>query len=107
MLLDSTPLVGPDGAYCTAMGWTDGRLFCPVRMEGEADRLACENWRVGQAEDTGRPGPTWRRNGRFCTGPQSGCENYAENPYQLVVYASGTYTACAQNGACGELVVTR
>ena len=32
--LDSTPLVGPDGAFCAAIGFTDGRLFCPVRAEG-------------------------------------------------------------------------
>lgn len=105
-LLDSTPLVGPDAAFCAAVGYTDGRLFCPVRGEGSVERVPCENWRVGNARDTGRPGPTWTRDGRYCTGPSSGCEN-AENQYQLLVYASGVYQACAENGACGRLTVTR
>ena len=106
-LLDSTPLVGPDAAFCAAIGYSDGRLFCPVRGEGSSERVPCENWRVGNADDTGRPGPTWTRNGRYCTGAASGCENYADNQYQLIAYASGVYQACAQNGACGRVQVDR
>lgn len=106
-LLDSTPIVGADAVFCAAIGYTDGRLFCPVRGENSPERVPCETWRVGVAKDTGRPGPTWTHNGRYCTGPSSGCENYSENQYQLLVYASGTYRACAENGACGEVTVTR
>jgi hypothetical protein len=98
--LDSTPIVGPDGAYCAEIGFTDGRTLCPVRPEGAADREACENWRVGKAADTGRPGPTWRKaDGSFCTGPASGCENHGSQQYSLYTYVPGTYVVKAENGA--------
>ena len=105
--LDSTPLVGPDPAYCAKIGFTDGRANCPVRPEGHPERQACETLLVGVAVDTGRPGPTWRRDGAFCTGPTSGCENEPQNQYLLRAIAGGTYTACAQNGVCGEQLVER
>jgi hypothetical protein len=100
-VLDATPMVGPDIPYCTSIGFTDGRSICSVRPEGAEDRLACENWRVGKAKDTGRPGPTWTKgDGTYCTGPESGCENVPENQYQLVVYRrSGNYVVRAENGA--------
>jgi hypothetical protein len=105
--LDSTPLVGPDAAYCAAIGYTDGRSSCPVRPEGHPERSACETLLVGVAVDTGRPGPTWRRDGSLCTGPVSGCENDPENQYLLRAMEAGTYTACSQSGVCGEQVVDR
>lgn len=100
--MDSTPLSGPDANYCYAIGFTDGRRYCPVRPEGHPERVACENWAVGKALDTGRPGPTWTRADAFCTGPESGCENHPENQYQLNVYKYGVVLACVQNGVCGE-----
>jgi hypothetical protein len=107
-LLDSTPIVGPDAAFCQAIGYSDGRAFCPVRMEGSPERSACEAWRTGAAEDTGRSGPTWRRNGAFCTGAEgNGCQNSPDNQYGLFAYRSGTYTACAANGICGTVQVQR
>jgi len=97
--LDSTPLVGPDTAYCAAIGYTDGRSWCPVRMPGTPDRVACETWRVGTAKDTGRPGPTWTKgDGSFCTGQSSGCQNSPDNQFQLWVHAGGPYVASAANG---------
>jgi hypothetical protein len=104
--LDSTPLVGPDSDYCARIGFTDGREYCPVRPEGHPEREACEAWRVGTALDTGRPGPTWRRDGSFCTGAGD-CENHPDNQYFVKAFASGTYQACARNGACGEIEVDR
>ena len=100
-VLDSTPLVGPDIPYCASIGFTDGRSICSVRPEGAEDRVACENWRVGKAKDTGQPGPTWTRgDGTFCTGPESGCERIPENQYQIFAYqSSGTYVVSAENGA--------
>jgi hypothetical protein len=107
--LDSTPLVGPDLAYCTAVGFWDGRSLCPVRPEGSPERVPCESWAVGTARDTGRPGPTWTREpgGTPCTGPDSGCANHPQNQYQLLVYRGGTYRATAKNGAYGEVFVDR
>jgi hypothetical protein len=98
-VLDSTPMVGPDPYYCGLIGFTDGRTICPVRPEGAEDRAACENWAVGKAKDNGQPGPTWTRNGNFCTGPESGCERIPENQYQIFAYQSGTYVVSAENGA--------
>lgn len=106
-VLDSTPLVGPDPEYCRKIGFTDSRSFCPVRPEGNPERSACELYAVGRAKDTARPGPTWYRAGRFCTGPPSGCENNGENQYLLNVYAGGTYEACAANGVCGQVEADR
>jgi hypothetical protein len=105
--LDSTPLVGPNVAYCATIGYTDGRENCPVRPEGHPEREACEAWAVGTAVDTNRPGPTWRRNGGLCTGPGSGCENHSENQYLLKAYLSGAYEACTRDGVCGEHDVDR
>jgi hypothetical protein len=111
--LDSTAIVGPNGAYCLEIGYTDGRIFCPVRIEGSPERIACETWRVGYAKDTGRPGPTWilKTNadpaGHHCTGPASGCENHPTNQYNLWAYSGGTYVMCGQNGACGSVIVER
>jgi hypothetical protein len=105
--LDSTPLVGPNPEYCTSIGFSD-RTICPLRPEGAADRVACENWRVGVAKDTGRPGPTWTKaDGGYCTGPDSGCANSPDGQYQLWVYLSGTYRVAAENGADCTLDVVR
>ena len=104
--LDSTPQV-VDREYCAKIGFTDGRSFCPVRPEGHPERAACELYAVGRAQDTNRPGPTWYFNGAFCTGKASGCQNHPDNQYQLRIYVSGTFKACARNGVCGEVAVDR
>lgn len=106
--LDSTPMVGPDCAYCAAAGFDDGRCLCPVRPHGAKDREACENWSVGIARDTGRPGPTWtKEDGTHCTGIASGCANSPESQYQLFAYRGGTYKVEAANGASCAVVVER
>jgi hypothetical protein len=105
--LDSTPLVGPDGKYCATIGFTDGRSVCPVRPEGNPQRSACELYAIGRAKDTGRPGPTWYKDGQLCSGRAGGCENHPDNQYLLVAYSAGTYSACANNGTCGEVVVDK
>ena len=103
VLLDSTPLVGPDVAYCRLIGYTDGRSFCPVRPGGSPERLACEAMRVGRAADTGRIGPTWTIDGRPCNGsPGNGCVN-AANQFQVYAYGTGTFRACTASLACGQL----
>jgi hypothetical protein len=98
-VLDSTPMVGPDPYYCGLIGFTDGRTICPVRPEGAEDRAACENWAVGRAKDNGQPGPTWTKDGTYCTGLVSGCERIPENQYQIFAYQGGTYVVSAENGA--------
>jgi hypothetical protein len=107
--LDSTPIVTYDKEYCASVGFTDGRIHCAFRVDWSDERRACENWRVGDALDTGLPGPTWTRNGQYCTGLESGCAHHPENPYQILVYenGSGHYRVCAANGVCGEGDVTR
>jgi hypothetical protein len=106
--LDSTPIV-MDALYCQHFGFTTPD--CPVRPEGWSDREACENYRVGNALDTGQPGPTWTRidgpTPTYCTGPASGCQHAEENPYQLYVYASGTYKVQAQTGEPKILEIVR
>jgi hypothetical protein len=104
-ILDSTPLVGPDAAYCAEIGFTDGRLWCPVRPEGAPDREACEEYVMGFAKDSKRQGPTWYLNGELCTATK--CENHEDNQYLLYAYAGGRYEACAKNDVCGAVDVGR
>jgi hypothetical protein len=106
-VLNSTPLVGPDAAYCRQIGFTDGRLFCAVRPEGHPERLACETARVGRAADTGRAGPTWSANGKRCDGPDGGasCLNHPENQFLAFAYGAGRFRACAASGVCGEITL--
>jgi hypothetical protein len=101
--IDATPLVGPDGDYCRSIGFTDGRTICAVRPEGDPQRTECEAWAVGVARDTGRLGPTWTRNGEFCTGPESECDHEPANLFQLRVYTGGLIKACTDHMACGEI----
>jgi hypothetical protein len=107
VLLDATPLVGPDIEYCRTIGFTDGRAFCAVRPEGSSEREACEAALVGSAADTGRPGPTWSVDGRRCdgTGTTSGCVNHPDNQYLVYAYGAGVFRACAANGACGQITL--
>lgn len=106
-LLDSTPLVGPDGDYCRQVGFTDGRLFCAVRPDGHPERVACEAAVVGRASDTGRAGPTWSADGKPCNGPEGGtsCLNHPENQYMAYAYGAGAFRACAADGVCGEIAL--
>lgn len=109
--VDATPMVGPDAAYCAAIGYTDGRSICSIRPEGGPfdDREACENWRVGKARDTGRYGPTWTNEdtGGLCTGEASNCTNSPHTQYQVLVYRSGRFRATDQNGATGVVTIDR
>jgi hypothetical protein len=107
VILDSTPQVGPDWVYCRAIGYTDGRSFCPVRPDGHPERLACEAARIGRATDTGRVGPTWTANGQPCTGvkPGASCVNHGSNQFFVFAYGAGTFRACAQSGVCGSLTL--
>lgn len=104
LILDATPLVGPDDAYCRLIGFTDGRRFCPTRPEGSAERFACDAMIVGRAADTGRPGPTWRANGGACV-IDNGCENHPDNQFLAFAYGSGTFQACGASAICGTLVI--
>jgi hypothetical protein len=82
--------------------FTDGRPICPVGSEGDPQREECEAYAVRLAEDTGRPGRTWTRDDRFCTCPDSYCENSPHNQYKLLVYCGGLYKACARKRVCQE-----
>jgi hypothetical protein len=112
-ILDSTPRV-TNCAYCKEAGFVDGRCTCPLRPPEASDREACENWAVGIANDTGKPGPTWKHinedgSKNFCTGPESGCEHDPAGPYDLRVYNNGPglYRVCADSGVCGEVIADR
>jgi len=97
--LDSTPIVH-NLAYCTQVGFVN-RVDCPVRPEGHPEREACEEYAVGHADDTGRQGPTWYRNGLLCD--DDWCSNHPDNQYLLWIMSPGTYEACPQNFPCGSV----
>ena len=108
--LDSTPLVGPNPEFCREIGYTDGREFCPVRVEQDSERKACEAWVMGNAEDTGKPGPTWYYEWeQHCTDlAKDGCEHDPANPYSLRVLKPGWYQACHVGlDVCGEVRVDK
>jgi hypothetical protein len=106
-VLDATPLVGPDGAYCRLIGYTDGRLYCPLRPEGHPERSACEALQVGRATDTGRIGPTWTAGGRPCLGRtgETSCLNHPDNQFLVITYGTGSFQACIDGGICERVVV--
>ena len=104
--LDTTPLVGPDAAFCKQIGFTDGRRYCPPRAEGHPERQTCDGMLMGTASDTGRIGPTWNVDGYPCT-LDHGCENHVDNQFSAYAYKTGLYEACAENGVCGSVQVKR
>ena len=66
-------------------------------------------WIMGNAEDTGQPGPTWSRDFNFwCTTfAESGCEHNPDNPFSLFVQVGGHYQACRGEDICNDLLVER
>ena len=104
--LDTTPLVGPDADYCRKIGFTDGRRYCPPRVEGHPERPFCDGMLMGRARDTGRIGPTWTIDGSPCT-LDRGCENHPDNQFSVFAYKTGLYEACAESGVCGSVAVDR
>jgi hypothetical protein len=93
--------------FCRAIGYTDGRRFCPPRTEGGPDAQA--EIRVCNEQTVG-PMPTWPK--WFWNGvevPLEGLEGvvHHENPYNLLVRPAlhGTAQACGQNGVCGEFIL--
>jgi hypothetical protein len=110
-MIDSTPLV-TNANYCRRIGYSD-RSTCPLRVPGADDREACEQWRAGNAKDTGKPGPTWTvtlRDGTtsYCTGPTGPCEHFPDLPFDVKAYKGGVYRVCIESGeVCGKLTVDR
>lgn len=112
--LDATPLVGPDRNYCAAIGYTDGRRFCPTRPEGHPERGACDALIIGAAADTGRIGPTWTTvvgtEAKPCLKDATGatppyCENHPDNQFLVYGFGPGTFQACGYTGVCGEIFI--
>ena len=104
IILDTTPMVGPDAEYCKKIGFTDGRRYCPPRPEGHPERGQCDGLLMGRAKDTGRIGPTWTINGAPCV-YEYGCENHPENQFLSFSYKKGLFEACAESGVCGGLQI--
>jgi len=81
--VDATPKVGAregtgcvrDKAYCAAIGFTDGRGFCPPRQEGNPQRIACDR------EVTGG-GIAWTWNGSPIT--KEGEPGHVDNPEAML-----------------------
>jgi hypothetical protein len=91
--VNATPIVGPNAAYCAAIGYTDGRSLCAVRQEGDPQRQMCEAEVVGA--------PQWNGPGEV---------DPSGNPYLYRVRrgVGGTVTVCTSKAqqVCGSLVVT-
>lgn len=103
---DSTPLVGPDADFCKAIGYTDGRWYCPPRTEGGAEAQAeigaCNALVVGDPTNY----PAWYWNERLV--PSGGLDEgvvHDENPYHLLVRPElrGSIKVCSQSSVCGSV----
>jgi hypothetical protein len=113
-ILDTRALVGPDSAYCAAVGELGST--CVVRAETDPFAPSCQNLTVGRALDTQRYGPTWywvppgSTTPRLCLaagspGQDPGCKNHPSNQYFVLAFGPGTYSPCAANGVCGGFEV--
>jgi hypothetical protein len=108
LILDATPIVGPDPDYCEAIGYTDRRRYCPPRPEAHPDRAACDSLLMGRAEDTNRYGPRWFVNDRGCVNyavRPPFCVNHPENQFLVQAFGAGQYEACSRSGVCGGIRV--
>jgi hypothetical protein len=110
-ILNASPIVR-NADYCTAAGLA-GRTICNTRKEDAPERVACDNYLSGIA-DNGQPGPNWFQdidnNGKLvkCGEPGTHCDFKPENQYLLDVYAPGSYVACGGKGSpgtCGVCVL--
>ena len=107
-LLDSTPIVGPDAASAPRSATATAGSSVPCAARTAPSASPCETWRVGVAEGHGPAGPDLDAQRALLHQPgQRLRELQPTNQYQLLVYLSGTYRVCAENGACGEVTVTR
>jgi hypothetical protein len=106
-VLDSRAVVGPDAAYCGT--YSTGGQYCSTAPEGDPRAVPCDILVIGNAKDTGRPGPTWTWNQKPClpigsnAGGIQGCENHPDNQFLVIARGSGSYNACAANGICGGI----
>ena len=109
-VLDSRALVGPDTAYCSAIGY--GGDTCVARNENDPQAVTCQNFVVGVAKDTKRYGPTWYFIPKGSSTPQPcrestdttqdpGCKNHDSNQYFVLTFGSGVFSPCGENGVCG------
>ena len=95
--LDATPLVGPNSEFCREIGYTDGREFCPVRVEKELPSGApVRGLDHGQCRGHRQAGPDLEpRLGALCmTFEASGCQHNPDNPLSLFIQLGGKYQAC-------------
>lgn len=109
-VLDSRALVGPDAAYCAAIGY--GGDTCVARNENDPQAVTCQNRVVGIAKDTKRYGPTWywvptgSSSPQLCRpagdpGQDPGCKNHPDNQFFVITFGPGTFSPCGENGVCG------
>jgi len=116
-VLDSKPVVVNVDHYCERVGLGSGK-FCDTRMEGDAQRPACDYLMTGISPATGRWGPTWTWNGKPCGTTLSdetftSCANHQDNQFMAIAKTTGDYLACASSqvpvapdgSACGGITI--
>jgi hypothetical protein len=96
IILDSKPLVVNVDHYCDRVGFGDWK-FCDTRPEGDPQRVACDYLVTGQAEDTGRWGPTWFFGDDLCSYFPESCANHPTEQFMAIAKDKGTYEACASD----------
>jgi hypothetical protein len=104
-LVDSKPIVenvgrgNPTDSYCGKVGFDWRAAYCETRLEGNAQRPACDALVTGRATDTGRYGPTWTWDDKPCAAPGSdqpeGCVNHSDNQFLVISRGEGNLLACA------------
>ena len=114
-VLDSKPLVVNVDGYCARVGTGgESQKFCDTRLEGTAERFACDYLATGKSPATGRWGPNWTWNGKPCDGENfTSCANHQDNQFMAVAKTTGQYEACAssevviapEGQACGGVTI--
>jgi hypothetical protein len=97
-ILDARALVGPDAAYCAAIGQVGD--ICVVRNEDDPQSVTCNNLVVGKSNEYPRYGPEWYWNDQICRGVGEGdnapgCRVHETNQFLVYAFGPGIYTACA------------
>lgn len=96
---DTTWLVGPDAGYCRAVGYTDGRAWCPTRPECDPsvgdcpfqDTVGCNAWSLGG-------NPLWQSDGTTTVKPN--------NPFQADCQDCSWIEVCRPDGSeCARLAL--
>ena len=99
--LDSTPLVGPDPAYCAAIGYTDRAHRARCARRAPRPRRPARTGASATPRTPASAGPTWTQGGRAATARArpAAASNHPDNQYAAPdLQRPGLHGRAAQTG---------